>query len=286
MGQTSTEVTVVESVEIGHGSGRPIVAKLAFPAETSKEPMPAVLWIHGGGWSQGTHKTNMGQMLARHGYFTASIDYRLSGEAPWPAQLEDCKLAVRWLRANAAKYNVDPNRIGIWGASAGGHLVSCVGTMGDQAKFEGTGGYEGVSSKVQAVVDYCGPVDFSQGSAAALHTKAGKSPDEDSASLVKLFRGTFKEKGDVWREASPLLYVTADDPPFLIVHGDADKSVVLEQSVRMEAALKKAGVSAELVVVKGGGHGMRAAEGAPAASPDETQLRAAVLAFFDKTLKK
>src|SRR6202012_4574115 len=94
-----------------------------------------------------------------HGYFLASIEYRLRPKYKWPAQIEDCKLAVRWLRANAAKYHIDPDRIGCWGHSAGGHLVACMGTM-DDPKLEGTGGYPGVSSKVQAVADFDGVEDF------------------------------------------------------------------------------------------------------------------------------
>jgi acetyl esterase/lipase len=103
--------------------------------------MACVIVIHGGGWSKGTYKDHVGINLAMKGYFVANVEYRLSGEAKWPAQIEDCKMAVRWLRANAAKYNIDPNHIGCMGSSAGGHLAACLGTMGDDKKFEGNGGY-------------------------------------------------------------------------------------------------------------------------------------------------
>ncbi|HRJ74171.1 MAG TPA: alpha/beta hydrolase [Terrimicrobiaceae bacterium] len=277
-------VTVLHDVVIGTGGGRPLLAEIAYPKNPTKQPMPAVLWIHGGGWSKGSHKKNNAQWLAEQGYFTASIEYRLSGEAVWPAQIEDCKLAVRWLRANAEKYHINPDRIGVWGYSAGGHLVACLGTMGDEARFEGRGGYEGVSSRVQAVVDYSGPVDFTAGSA-GIQKNIAKPPDYESPGLLGLFASSFKDKPEVWKDGSPILYVKAGAPPFLIVHGDKDEVVPYEQSVKFEAALKKAGVPAELLTVRGGSHGMRARKGEPPAVPDSTALNAAVLAFLDKTLK-
>jgi len=155
-------VEVLHDVVIGAGGTRTLHAEIARPKDPPATPMPAVLWIHGGGWNGGSHISNAAQWLAAHGYFTASIEYRLSDEAKWPAQIEDCKLGVRWLRANAAQYSVNPDRIGCWGHSAGGHLVACLGTI-DEPEFEGAGGYAGVSSRVQAVVDFCGPVDFSDG---------------------------------------------------------------------------------------------------------------------------
>ncbi|MCX7825635.1 MAG: alpha/beta hydrolase, partial [Verrucomicrobiae bacterium] len=157
-------VEVIADVVIGKGGDRDLHVDIARPKNPPQAPMPAVLWIHGGGWSGGSHKGNRAMMLATRGYFTASVEYRLSGEAKWPAQIEDCKHAVRWLRANAAKYNVNPDRIGCWGSSAGGHLCAFLGVSGDKPEFEGKGGYAGVSSRVQAVVDYCGPADMTEGS--------------------------------------------------------------------------------------------------------------------------
>lgn len=281
-------VQVVDNVEMGTGGSRPLMAKLAFPKEPSKTLLPAVIWIHGGGWAKGSHKVNDAMYLAEHGYFTASAEYRLSGEAPWPAQLEDCKLAVRWLRANAAKYNVDPNRIGIWGASAGGHLVVCLAAM-DDPKWEGKGGYEGVSSKVAAVVDVNGPVDFSRGSAAAFCTPPGEPDTYESKPVIQLFGGGSREKGEVWKEGSPLLYVKANLPPFLIIHGDNDLSVAYDQSVKLKEALEKVNVPVEMITVKEGGHSLMnptPGKGQKVGTPNFEERRAAVLAFFDKTLKK
>lgn len=279
-------VTILHDVEIGTGGGRPLHAEIAYPTAMPAKPMPAVIWIHGGGWSLGSHKNNVVRWLTSFGYFTASVEYRLTDEAKWPAQIEDCKLAVRWLRANAAKYHVDPEKIGVWGSSAGGHLAVCLGTMGDQSQFEGKGGYGGVSSKVQAVVDFCGPVDFTQGSA-GIQKSLIKPPATDAPVLLDLIGAGFQEKPDIWKQASPICYVNAGDPPFLIMHGDLDPAVPHEQSEKLAAALTQAGVSVDFITVKGASHGfkMRAPKGKPPETPDSKARQEAVLTFFDKYLK-
>ncbi|CAN5645637.1 N/A [soil metagenome] len=275
-------VTVLHDVEIGQGGVRTLHAELAYPTIPPTTPMPAVLWIHGGSWSGGSYKNNPIQWLATKGFFTASIEYRLSGEAKWPAQLQDCKLGVRWLRANAAIYNVDPNRIAVWGASAGGHLAACLGTM-DTPQFEGRGGYERVDSHVKAVVDFAGPVDFTEGSA-GIQT-LGKPPEYESPGLVRLFGGSFNDKTAFWTQGSPIIYVKAGDPPFLIVHGNRDTTVPYEQSLKMDAALKKEGVPVEFITVDNGDHGMEATKGDPPANPDTAELKARVLEFLERNLK-
>jgi len=274
-------VEVIADVVIGKGGDRDLHVDIARPKAPPKTPMPAVLWIHGGGWSGGSHKGNRAMMLAARGYFTASVEYRLSGEAKWPAQIEDCKLAVRWLRANAAKYNVNPDRIGCWGSSAGGHLVAFLGVSGDKPEFEGKGGHAGVSSRVQAVVDYCGPADMTEGSLGI----QGGNAERESPAVLGLAGAPFKEKPDTWKQLSPILHVSSGDAPILIVHGDKDPTVPIIHSERFEAALKKAGVPVEFIRVKGGGHGMSAKPGDPPAEPDGRALDAAVIAFFDKHLK-
>ena len=262
------QIEILHDVVIGKGGERTLHAEIARPKHPPKTPMPAVIWIHGGGWQGGTHKQNGAWVLALLGYFTASIEYRLSAEATWPAQIEDCKLAVRWLRANAAQYNVDPNRIGVWGMSAGGHLVACLGTPADKAD---------ASSRVQAVADYCGPTDF---------TDQDGNNDFLRKLYAKLCGGTLSEKPDAWRQASPLLHVSAACPPFLIVHGEKDELVPIAHSERMEAALRKAGVPVEFIRVKGGNHGMIPPPGQPRAEPDLETLCKRVAAFFDEHLKQ
>jgi len=274
-------VEVLHAVEIGTGGGRTLRAEIARPTRAPSSPLPAVLWIHGGGWSGGSHLDNRALDLAARGYFTASIEYRLTGEAPWPAQIEDCKLGVRWLRANAARYHVNPDRIGVWGASAGGHLVACLGTMGDEAQFEGLGGYPGVSSRVRAVVDFCGPSDFT---GHATSEPGGFSADPPA--LLALFGVPSTKNPERWAAASPIRHVSDDDAAFLFVHGDRDSMVPIEQSQKLARDLKQAGVPVEFITVKGGGHNMAAAPGQPPALPDRKTLDAAVLKFFDRQLKK
>jgi acetyl esterase/lipase len=272
---------LLSEVVFGTGGGRELHAEILRPKEPPKEPMPAVLLIHGGGWAGGTHY-NYAPWLVEKGYFTASIEYRLSGEAKWPAQIEDCKLAVRWLRANAAKYHVNPDRIGVMGHSAGGHLVACLGTLGGAKDLEGQGGYEGVSSCVQAVVDQCGPAEFTPEAMPAVGMNRADHPG-----LIKLFGGGYAEKTDAWRQASPALHVDARTPPFLIIHGENDRLVPIAQSERLAAALKKSGTPVELVRVKNAGHGLRSEKpGDPPAEPDPKAQQAAIIAFFDKQLKR
>ena len=240
-----------------------------------------MLLIHGGGWAGGTHKGYAPVWLAQHGYFTASVEYRLTGEAPWPAQIEDCKLAVRWLRANADKYHVNPGRIGCMGHSAGGHLVACLGVLGADGALDASGGFQGVSSRVQAVVDEAGPVDFTPEGRPTIRTEMNDDPG-----LVKLFGGSFAEKPDPWRQASAALHVSADTPPFLILHGEQDTLVPITQAEHMAAALKAAGIPVEFIRVKNAGHGLRAEKPGALADPDPEAQHAAILAFFDKNLKR
>jgi acetyl esterase/lipase len=243
-------------------------ADLAWPKDPPPTPLPAVLWIHGGGWVGGSHKPNRAIFLSTHGYFTASVEYRIGRDKRWPAEIEDCKLAVRWLRANAAKYHVDPNCIGCWGASAGGHLVACLGTM-DEPRFEGHGGWAGVSSRVQAVVDCCGPADFSY--------------DKKSYGFMG---PSYAQNPALYEDASPIHHVRRGDPPFLVVQGEKDEKVDFQHSVRLVAALKKAGVPVEFLPLKEGVHSLGTVAGKPPTKEQNDALEAQVLAFFDKQLKK
>jgi acetyl esterase/lipase len=267
-------VVLLHDVVIGKGGDRDLHAEIAYPANATA-PLPAIIWIHGGGWIKGSYKGAPLTRIAVAGYVAVSIEYRLSNVAKWPAQIQDCKLAVRWLRANAAQYHVDPNRIGVWGSSAGGHLVTCLATMADVKEYEGDGGYPGVSSAVQAVVDFYGPTDF-------IH------PDIYTPEATQYTQGLFgvplAQNQDLWKSGSPLYSVKAGDPPMLLVHGDADVLVPLAQSNVFDEALTKAGVPHQLLVVKNAGHDFKPLPGTTIA-PSIRDINQAALAFFDKYLK-
>ena len=260
---------IIRDLEIAKvGGGEPLLVDIARP-KVAKAPMPAVLCVHGGGWSGGS-KDGIRIDLATRGYFVVSVAYRLAGKSTWPAQIEDCKLAVRWIRANAAKYNVNPNKIGATGHSAGGHLAACLGTMG-KAGLEGDGPYQGVSSAVQAVVDYAGPSDLSL----YFHQKAP----------LNLFGPEGQGHPEVLAKASPVHYVDSDAPPFFIAHGDQDRGVPIEQGAKLADALKKVGVPVVYVVVKNGGHSLGGLSTDPPCKPTANELREMSAAFFDKYLK-
>jgi acetyl esterase/lipase/ubiquinone biosynthesis protein UbiJ len=252
-------------VEGGHERNR---LDLYLP-ERAAGRLPLVVWIHGGAWQAGSKNNCPAVPLVAKGYAVASINYRLSQHAIFPAQIEDCKAAIRWLRANAAKYQLDPDRIGVWGASAGGHLVAMLGTAGDVKQLEGTGGNLSQSSRVQCVVDWFGPSD--------LLTMAGSHDNPDSPES-RLIGGPVPENKEKARKASPVTYVSKDSCPFLIMHGDKDNTVPLGQSEELAVALKKVGVEVTLQVIKGNGHG-----GPGFSSPESRKL---IEDFFAKHLGK
>ncbi|HYN03338.1 MAG TPA: alpha/beta hydrolase [Vicinamibacteria bacterium] len=217
---------------------------------------PLVVSIHGGafrmGSKEGEPSRSAGAFVAR-GFAVAALNYRLSQHAVFPAQVEDCKAAVRWLRANAARYGYDPSRVASYGGSAGGHLAAMLGTTGDVKAFD-VGAHLDQSSRVQAVVDFFGPTDFLQMDAHRLNAQAmvHDTPDSPESQLVG---GPIRDNPDEVARANPITYVTKDDPPFLIIHGDADILVPHHQSVLLEAALAKAGVPVRFVTIPGGLHG-------------------------------
>ncbi|UCG57772.1 MAG: alpha/beta hydrolase [Phycisphaerales bacterium] len=277
--QRPAGVTVERDIVYARVGSRELLLDLYLPAK-SPAPSPVIVWVHGGGWLGGS-KGSGGRarpMLGR-GYAVVDVGYRLSGEAIFPAQIQDCKAAVRWVRANADKYSLDPGRIGAWGSSAGGHLVALLGTAGDVREFD-TGANARYSSRVQAVCDWFGPTDFTQ---MDKHSLDGSSLIHDAPNSPEslLVGGPIQEEPhrSAARKANPITYVTKDDPPFLIMHGDKDMLVPLHQSELLHDALTKAGVVARLYVVKGGGHGLRGGE-------DRSEKLFEIAAdFFDRHLK-
>jgi len=215
-------------------------------------PLPLIIWVHGGAWRAGSKGNCRSVRFLKQGYAAASVNYRLSQHAIFPAQIEDCKAAIRFIRANAGEYNIDPNRIGLWGSSAGGHLVALLGTTGDVKQFD-KGPNMHVSSRVQAVCDFFGPTDLTKMS----DFESSMDHDAPGSPESQLIGGPVQENKEACMRANPITYVSKDDPPFLICHGDKDMLVPHNQSVLLNAALIKAGVNVKFHTVKGGGHGFR-----------------------------
>ncbi len=222
---------------------------LFVPKPKDAQKMPLLVWIHGGAWKEGDKSDNPALPALAEGCAVAGINYRFSQQAVFPAQIEDCKAAIRWLRAHAAEYQIDPDRIGVWGISAGGHLAALLGTSGDVKGFD-VGENLNISSRVQCVVDWCGPTDFEE-----FAKFKGEIPtDTPDSPITALLGGRVSERLELARQANPITYISKDDPPFLVMHGDQDHIVPLSQAEMFVAALKKAGVPARLSVAKGGGH--------------------------------
>jgi acetyl esterase/lipase len=226
---------------------------ISRPKTPGPKPMPAIVYIHGGGWIGGSPDQAIGfiNYFAHHGYVAVSIEYRLSGEAKFPAQIEDCKCAVRYLRAHAAGYNLDPDRIGAMGDSAGGHLAALLGASAGVKEFEGAGGWPDFSSKVEAVCDWYGPVEFSK----RVETGNAEMDLMINGYVATLLGGTPQEKPGLAKSASPVTWLTKDAPPFLIMHGDKDPVVPLAQSQEFADALKAAGVDVTFHIIPNAGHG-------------------------------
>jgi acetyl esterase/lipase len=227
---------------------RPLRLDLFTPAGIP--PFPTIVWVHGGGWQTGNRTLSADQPALRQrarGYAVASVEYRLSGEAVFPAQIHDCKAAVRWLRARAAEYGLDAARFAAWGSSAGGHLVTLLGTSGGVAALEDASqGNARESSRVQAVVDWYGPTQF------LLMDPSHHAADSPESRLLGC---DIDDCPDRVAFASPLTYVDSGDPPFFIQHGTKDGTVNPSQSELLNSALLAAGVPVTLTRIEGAGHG-------------------------------
>jgi acetyl esterase/lipase len=250
-------VQAARDIEYAKADGVSLKLDLYTPEKQHPQPRPLVVWVHGGGWRAGNKQHCPALRLVQRGYVVASIQYRLSHQAIFPAQIHDCKAAIRWLRAHAETYAIDPGRIGVWGSSAGGHLVALLGTSGGVSDLsEPALGHAEQSSRVQAVCDFYGPTDLLQMDA---HAPEGariihNAPDSPEALLVG---GPIQEYPQRVARLNPITYVTPDDPPFLILHGDRDATVPMHQSQLLAEALKKAGVQHQFHVIHGAGHGFR-----------------------------
>jgi len=230
---------------------------LALPIKrTSDKPLPVIAFIHGGGWRGGNKDgglNRIGGFLKSGNYAGVSIGYRLSNEAKWPAQIHDCKAAIRWVKANAVKHGLDGRKIAVHGTSAGGHLVAMLGTSAGVKAMDGSiGAYTSQSTKVACVVDYFGPTNFLRMNdfESRIDHDAKDSPEG------LLIGGPVQDNKKKTLTADPISYVSKEDSPFLIMHGTKDMAVPYNQSVILHSALKKIGVPSALLTVTGGGHGV------------------------------
>jgi acetyl esterase/lipase len=273
---SARSIVVEEDVTYGSVGDTQLKLDLAHPREGAG-PFPAIVFIHGGAWAGGSRKDYRSwiERAAKKGFVAATISYRLTqpdpvtkvGKFPFPAQIHDCKCAVRWLRSVADKYHIDTDRIGVTGGSAGGHLSLLVGFADKDAGLEGDGGHADQSSRVNAVVNYCGPTDL-------VHEYQDIVPVRDF--LVALCGGPPDLATDAYQQASPLTYITHDDPPVLTLHGDKDDIVPLNQATFLDEAMKKAGVPHDLIILKGQGHGFQ--------GQAQSQAENAMWTFFEKHL--
>lgn len=264
------DVAFEPGIEYANPDGQHLRLDLARP-KTGDGPFPAVVCIHGGGFRAGSREVYDGLVvrLAQKGYVAVTVSYRLAPKYQFPAAVHDTKAAVRWVRANAAKYHIDPDRIGVTGGSAGGHLAQFLGVTAGVAEFEGEGGNPGVSSRVACVVNVYGPSDFTK--------SYGKSVD--AAEVLPLFLGGNLETARRQHvRSSPLNWVTPNAAPTLCIHGTEDTYVAHEQAVWLVDRLKASAVEAEVLTLPGAGHGFK--------GKDAETADAALLAFFDKHLKK
>lgn len=263
-----------------YGKADDVELKLDLARPSGDGPFPAVVFIHGGGWYSGNRQAYRSAIEegAKRGYVAATISYRLmafdqahketAAATPiFPAQLHDAKAAIRWMRAHAGTYHIDPERIGVTGRSAGGHLSLMLGLTDEQSGLEGNCGNAGLSSRVQAVVNVYGPTDMP-----AIH---------ETSSVAWIFRlflgGTPDQVAETYRAASPVTYASQDDPPVLTLHGDQDRAVPLAQAKLLDEKMKSAGASHTLMIFAGQGHGF--------GGSDRQKELDAMWAFLDEKLR-
>lgn len=270
-------VTTEDNLVYGKVGDRELKLDMARPA-TGDGPFPAILFIHGGGWSGGNRERWKTEIVdaAQRGFVAVTVSYRLtepdkSGKAtnPFPAAVNDVKCAARWLRANAAKYQVNPNKFGAAGDSAGGHLSLMLGLTDASAKLEGDGGSPDQSSRVQAVVNIFGPTDMRE-----LHRTC-----PDAAPIVaKFLNGTPDEAAENYRASSPITYASKTSAAVLTIHGTDDKLVPPGQAELLDRKLKEVGGSHTLLLIEGEGHGFLKRE-------SRVKQRDEMYAFFIRQLK-
>jgi acetyl esterase/lipase len=265
-------VKIVPDIAYREGDSEAWRLDLVMPESSGAQLRPGLVFVHGGAWRSGDKRAgtflNGALKYAQRGYVCITVNYRLTGEAPFPACVEDVKCAVRWLRAQAEQYNVDQQRIGGYGNSAGAHLVAMLGLAGPEVGLEGDGPHQDQSSLLQAVCCSATPSDF-LGRGEAAWERMGRE-----GSLLAGPRENIKERAKL---ASPVTHASADAPPFLVIHGTADTTVNVDQGDRLVEALKEAGAEdVTYLRIEGAGHGVF--------NSHANQTQPAMEAFFDRTI--
>ena len=286
-------VAVIKDLEYGTYEYREQTKKLLLdlylPDKESVKPLPLIIYIHGGGWREFSKEICPGEIVARKGWAIACVNYRYSTEAIFPAQIHDAKGAVRWLRANAKQYNFDPDKFVAWGASAGGHLSSLLGTSGGVASLEGSHGNLEYPSSVRAVCNWYGPTDFLQVTPAftepispeVLEKYRGTPWYLYTVVTTLLLGGAVTENQELAKAANPITYIDSEDPPFMVVHGDLDKIVPVNQSEILVTALQSKGVRVTFIRKAEMTHSYRGKNG----EKFDPKLIDLALDFFEDTLK-
>lgn len=250
--QAQNDTLIAKDVVYAEAGNRKLLLDVYMPGKT-KEPY-LVVWIHGGAWSSGS-KENPPKTLLKEGFALASIDYRLSGEAIFPASIHDIKAAIRFLRGNAKKYGYRSDKIIIWGSSSGGHYAALIGVTNNNPYYEGSlGAYTKESSSVQAILDFYGPTNF----LTILKQSTPHGLDVRVPALKLLLGKPVEEVPELARKASPVFLVDSNDPPLLIVHGDQDPQVPVNQSLELWNAYKKKSLEVQLEIIADAAHGGKA----------------------------
>lgn len=261
--------TAVTDLTYCEPEGKPQKMDIYYPS--SGGPWPVLLYVHGGSWREGDKAEGAGwRGMNDKGFLVAAVNYRMAAEGKFPVMIEDVQCAVRFLRAHSAELNINPDQIGAIGASAGGHLVALLGTADETADWDRSE-YGEQSSRVQAVVSMAGLSDFTvelpSGINTAIYYAFGSLTGSDSPKMAT---------------ASPVTYISSDDPPFLLLHGNKDGVVPVEQSEIFQQRLTEAGVSSTLVIVQNGDHSLQGAN----TSPTSDEIFDTIVMFLETNLKR
>lgn len=268
----NAQETMIKDIVFAEHDGTSLTCDIYLPP-IGNSPCPVVVWIHGGAFKSGSKENPRGLFLVKQGFALVSINYRISGDAKFPAQIYDCKAAIRWLRANGGKYNLETKKIGVMGSSAGGQLVALLGTSGGVRDLEGSvGGNLSYSSRVDAVCDLWGPSNF----LSMVNQPSEMNHEDEKSPEGQLLGGAVLKNQELARKASPVTYISKNTPPFLIIHGDSDPTVPFQQSIELDSLLRLNNRVSELHIIKGMKHG------GPEFETDE--VRNLIINFFKNNL--